>query len=121
MMLKISFENCTKLFIYFIILYLICDFTTQYLRYKTVVNSELKYFKGKELPSLTLCRKDHDWKFVRKMWTRVYESEIIYQAYQFDYLNANEYKSFGIYITFFDNIDWSKSISPFGNENNNQY
>src|ERR1700735_5155801 len=104
MKLDISFKNCIKLFIYFIMLYQVCDFTAQYFRYKTVVKIELKLFQGKELPSLTLCRKDHDWKFARKKKWR--ESEKTYQDYEFDYLNNNENKSFRIGITFFNNFKY---------------
>src|SRR5581483_4261413 len=105
MKFEFSLNIYIKLFIYFILLYQICDFTVQYFSYQTVVKSELKYFEGKELPSLTLCRKDHDWKFTGKgTWKESEESEIIYQEYVFDYLNNNE-KSFEIFIQFFNDFD----------------
>src|SRR5581483_1550170 len=111
MKFDISFKNCFKLFIYFIMLYQLCDFTAQYFSYHTVVKSELKYFEGKDLPSLTLCRKDHDWKFARKKkWKESEESEIFYQDYVFDYLNNNENESFRIGITFINTYDRSKSV-----------
>src|SRR5580704_5086785 len=110
MKFNISFKNCIKLFIYFIMLYQVYDFTAQYFRYHTVVKSELKYFEGKELPSLTLCRKDHDWKFASKEWWSDWEElEIIYV---FNYPNNYENESFFISITFTNNFDTSKSVSP---------
>ncbi len=93
----ISLKNCIKLIIFCLMFYQIIEFTVQYLSYATVVKTELKFFKGKELPSITICCKDHDWRFSRKEMV-MYEKDFNYLNYQFDYLKNNASESFELDI-----------------------
>jgi len=55
-----------RLCIISIMIYHMIDSTLKYRQYKTVIKSEFKYFEEGDLPSLTLCPRDPDWKYVTK-------------------------------------------------------
>jgi hypothetical protein len=82
---KFSVSNLFKLLLISTIIYQLIDLTIKYRQYKTIIKSDLKYFESGDLPSMTLCRNDHDWRFENKL--RMLENEWI--KYQFVYNNAN--------------------------------
>jgi hypothetical protein len=47
-------------------IYQLIDVTLKYRKYPTLIKSDLKYFEFGDLPAMTLCRKDHDWRFESK-------------------------------------------------------
>jgi hypothetical protein len=54
-----------KILIFFLMSIQLIDLTLNYREYKTIMKTDIKYFTG-DLPSITLCRRDHDWKFDNK-------------------------------------------------------
>src|ERR1700722_11800322 len=63
---KFSMDKAIKLLIILLMCYQLIDLTLEYREYKTIIKSELKHFESSDLPSITLCRKDHDWKYERR-------------------------------------------------------
>src|SRR5580698_530844 len=61
-----STSKLIKLILISIMMYQIIDMTIEYRKYPTIIKSDLKYFQSGDLPSITLCRKDHDWQFEEK-------------------------------------------------------
>src|ERR1700733_2922512 len=61
-----SLDKLFKILIILIMSYQLIDLTLKYRQYKTIIKSELKYFEFGDLPSITLCRDDHNWHFERK-------------------------------------------------------
>ena len=62
----ISVHKLFKLSIISIMIYQLVDVTLNYRQYRTIIKSDLKYFESGDLPSVTLCRHDHDWQFEKK-------------------------------------------------------
>ena len=47
-------------------IYQLIHVTLNYRQYRTIIKTELEYFESGDLPSLTFCRRDHDWRFEKK-------------------------------------------------------
>src|ERR1700722_4637439 len=61
-----STSKLIKLIIISVMIYQVIDMTIKYRKYPTIIKSDLKYFESGDLPSITICRKDHDWQFEGK-------------------------------------------------------
>jgi hypothetical protein len=104
----ISISNFIRLFIVSSMFYQIIDYTQNYFSYKTVVKSELKQFKAKEIPSFTICRENHDWEYSSKKIVKDKDGYKFY--YSSNYLNNNENLQFEILIYFISN---HSAVTPF--------
>ncbi len=82
------------------------DVTLKYRQYKTNIKSDIKYFEEGNFPAMTLCRKDADWKFVRKTVNKT--NNVIY--YQFQYLIGNKTDKKQIWVISFDLQSWETEL-----------
>ena len=67
-----------------IMIYQLIDVTINYRQYPTIIKSDLTYFQSGDLPSLTLCRNDHDWQFADKRKHNHYQSSQIEYAFVYN-------------------------------------
>ena len=65
-------------------IYQLIHVTLNYRQYRTIMKTELEYFESGDLPSLTLCRRDHDWQFEKK-WK--FDNGYKWIIYEFTYNN----------------------------------
>src|ERR1700736_3498485 len=83
---KLSLRNLFKILLVSTMIYQLIDLTFEYRQYKTIIKSDLKYFESGDLPSVTLCRKDHDWRFKEKSKK---DDELKTILYRFSYGNVD--------------------------------
>src|SRR5581483_7009180 len=89
--IKFSAENAIKLLIIILMSFQLIDLTLKYREYKTIIKSEIKQFESGDLPSITLCRKDHDWRFRKKQRSgNKWRSELEYLS-AYDCYNETEH------------------------------
>jgi len=58
-------DKSIKILIVSLMFIQLIDLTLNYRKYKTIMKTDIKYFTG-ELPSITFCKHDLDWKFDNK-------------------------------------------------------
>src|ERR1700733_13670007 len=70
-----SSSNLFKLILISTMTYQLIDVTIKYLKYPTIIKSDLKYFESGDLPWITICRENNDWHFERKINAENYKSK----------------------------------------------
>jgi hypothetical protein len=94
----LTIGGAIKVIILLLLCYQLYDYTNQYLEYKTVVRLELKPFIGGQMPSITLCSRNHGWMFVGKKRINVTEEGTIIPSLRYEFFTLTMALNQDMYI-----------------------